>query len=56
MPAEKTEKLIKVKLLRAHWIGEERINPPAELEVSLEEALRLIEAGVASRTDVLKAD
>lgn len=46
MPAEKTEKLIKVKLLRAHWIGEERINPPAELEVSLEEALRSLKPGL----------
>lgn len=56
MPAEKTEKQIKVKLNRDHWVGETRIKAPAEIDVSFDEALRLIEAGVASRTDALKAD
>lgn len=47
--------LIKVRLKRAHWIGDIRHNPPEELEVDFDTALRLIENGVASRTDPLKA-
>jgi len=45
-----------VKLNRAHWVGEERHNPPEEIIVSLDDALRMIELGVASRTDKLRAE
>jgi hypothetical protein len=45
-----------VELKRAHWIGEERHNPPELLEVDFDTALRLISSGVATRTDPLKAD
>jgi hypothetical protein len=45
-----------IELKRAHWIGEERHNPPELLEVDFDTALRLISSGVATRTDPLKAD
>lgn len=45
-----------VVLKRAHWTGEERHEPGELLEVDLDTALRLIENGVAGRTDPLKAD
>ena len=48
--------VIKVELVRAHWIGTDRIDPPAIIEVSLDDALRLIENGVAKRTDKLRAE
>lgn len=56
MTEKAKEKTIPVLLKRAHWVGEERHEPGEVLEVTLEEALRLIEAGVAGRTDTLKAD
>lgn len=45
-----------VELKRAHWIGEERHNPGELIEVDLDTALKLIELGVAGRTDPLKAE
>ena len=45
-----------VELKRAHWIGEERHDPGELLEVDIDTALRLVERGVAARTDPLKAD
>jgi len=51
-----SEPSVAVKLNRAHWIGEERHDPPEVVSVPLSEALRLIETGLASRTDPLRAE
>lgn len=45
-----------VELKRAHWLGEERRNPGELIEVDIDTALKLVEAGVAGRTDPLKAE
>jgi len=57
MPEPKTAPAatVIIRLDRAHWIGMERHDPPEEIEVPLEEAVRLIAAGTASRTDPLRA-
>jgi len=47
---------VKVVLKRSHWIGEERHDPPEVLSVDIDTAMRLIEKGVAGRTDPLKAE
>ncbi len=54
-PKTTTSPTVIVKLDRAHWIGTERHEPPEAIEVGLEDALRLIAAGIASRTDPLRA-
>lgn len=56
--AKKAEKqvLVPVRLNRAHWIGEERHDPPEVLELAPKEARRLIEAGVADRMDPLPGE
>lgn len=50
------KKLIVVKLIRSHWIGEERHDAPEIIEVEPAEARKLIEAGVALRTDPLPGE
>ena len=52
-----------VRLLRAHWTGEERHEPGEEIIVPLNDqpdgtkgALTLLTKGVAERTDELKAE
>lgn len=50
-----TVPMIEVQLKRSHWIGEDRHDAPERIMVTLDEALRLIENGVAGRTDPLKA-
>lgn len=56
MPSKDDKNTVIVELKRAHWIGEERHNPGELLEVDIDTALRLVERGVAGRTDPLKAD
>lgn len=53
---KKAVKTIPVKLNRAHWIGEERNEIGAIIDVEPAEARRLIDAGVASRTDPLPGE
>jgi hypothetical protein len=54
---------VMVRLLRSHWIGEERHDPPEEIIVPLDDqpdgtkgARTLLSKGVAERTDALKAE
>lgn len=56
MPADKKTDTVSILLKRDHWIGEERHKAGEKLDVSLDDALRLIERGVAGRTDPLKAE
>lgn len=53
---KKAGKDIPVKLNRAHWIGEDRNEIGTTIEVEPAEARRLIDAGVASRTDPLPGE
>jgi len=48
--------LAPVKLVRAHWIGEDRHEIGASLDLEPAEARRLINAGVAVRNDPLPGE
>lgn len=50
------EKKIIIELVRAHWVGEDRHEPGALLEVEPKEARRLVDAGVAARTDPIPGE
>lgn len=50
------EKTIQVELKRDHWVGEERHAAGSLIEVDPKEARRLIDAGVANRTDPLPGE
>lgn len=54
--ADAAAKTVEIKLLRDHWIGEDRHSAGANIEVTTKEARRLIDAGVASRTDPLPGE
>jgi hypothetical protein len=58
MPKDEAPKApgIIVELKRAHWIGEDRHEPGELIEVDIDTALKLVENGVAGRTDPLKAE
>lgn len=48
------EECLVVRLNRAHWIGEQRIDPPATLTVSLKQFMAWDKTGLASLVGVLK--
>jgi len=49
-------KTVKVKLNRDHWVGEDRMPAGIMLDVEPKEARRLVDAGVASRTDPIPGE
>lgn len=55
LKAEKAN-LVAVRLVRSHWIGEYRHDAPETLEVEPAEARRLVDAGVAARTDPIPGE
>ena len=50
------ERTVEVMLVRAHWVGEQRHEPQEVLVVNVPEARRLIDAGVATRMDLLPGE
>lgn len=50
---KENDKTAQVLLKRAHWFKEERFEPGNVVEVSIDKAMQLIEAGVAGRIDPL---
>ncbi|WP_167522469.1 MULTISPECIES: hypothetical protein [unclassified Mesorhizobium] len=54
--ADKDTVLVPVRLIRAHWIKEERHEIGKVLELDTAEARRLINAGVAERNDPLPGE
>ncbi len=53
------DKTVAVKLVRAYWLADGvdgRINPPEIIELPVDEARRLLNAGVAERVDPLPGE
>jgi hypothetical protein len=54
--AEKPAQTVPVKLLRAYWPETERVEAGTKMNLTVAEAKRLIEAGVAERADPLPGE
>jgi hypothetical protein len=56
MAEVKTAKAVLVELKRDHWVGTERHEAGEWIEATPKEARRLVDAGVAARTDPMPGE